>query len=407
MTGDLYRRAPLTIERGRPDEATRVDPSKATFQLNNRANKYSPRNPRSANYGLIGRNTPVRFSVAGPESYLATTGVSGDIVATPDHASLDIVGDIDVRIELTKNWDEVSAQALTGPTLIGKWSAVDGNRSWIWRTLNNFSHFVWSPTGLSAGAITASVELPQLPHRAALRATLDVDNGASGWTVTLYWAETLAGPWTLAGTATGSRRNVDLQRHRASRDRAHPDHHNADPLPVAWPPPPGRGPVQHRRHRHRQPRHARPRRRYRLLGRLCWPHLDRGGRRRDHQPRVPAARRGVVLACPRGRVRQGHLRTGRGRRDPAPSGPGPESARVHAGPSASVTGAGGLLADGGRPRSDAGLFPARRLRPAARDWLHLRPGRQLSRIGRPAVHQRRRHHGQAPYPRTPARPAVT
>ncbi|MFE2323579.1 hypothetical protein ACFXD5_06595 [Streptomyces sp. NPDC059385] len=199
ITSDMYTRAPLTIQRGRQDEGQRVDASTATFQLDNRQNKYSPKNPRSANYKLIGRNTPVRVSVAGSESYLATTGATGDNIATPDHASLDIVGDIDARVELTAHWTDAIQQ-----TMIGKWSVADGNRSWVWRIINGQSHFVWSPTGLSAGALVAIVNLPALPHRAALRATLDVDNGAGGWTGSVYWATSLDGPWTLAGTATGT-----------------------------------------------------------------------------------------------------------------------------------------------------------------------------------------------------------
>lgn len=199
VTSDLYARGPLTIERGRPDEAARVDPSKATFQLDNRQNKYSPRNPRSANYGLIGRNTPVRFSVPGTESYLATTGVSGDIVATPDHTSLDITGDLDVRMELTAGWTDEGSQVL-----IGKWSAVDGNRSWLVRINSGGIVLVWSPTGLSAAAQAYTLPLPPLPHRAAVRMTLDVDNGAGGFTVALYTADSLSGSWTARGSTATS-----------------------------------------------------------------------------------------------------------------------------------------------------------------------------------------------------------
>ncbi|MGP3686537.1 hypothetical protein ACTVZO_17825 [Streptomyces sp. IBSNAI002] len=199
ITSTLREGVPVTIERGRPDEASSVDPSTASFQLDNRGNLYSPRNPRSANYGLIGRNTPVRFSVTGPEAYLATTGVSGDIVATPDHASLDIVGDIDVRIEVTADWSRSVQQIL-----MGKWPSVDGQRSWYLRIINGLLVFVWTPTGLFANAVAASTLMPQLPRRAAVRATLDVNNGAGGWTVGLYWAETLAGPWTQFSTVTGT-----------------------------------------------------------------------------------------------------------------------------------------------------------------------------------------------------------
>ncbi|GAA3374742.1 hypothetical protein [Streptomyces racemochromogenes] len=196
ITGDLYARGPLTIERGRPDEGARVDPSRASFQLDNRQNKYSPRNPRSANYRLIGRNTPVRFSVPGTESYLATTGAVADIVATPDHASLDITGDIDVRFEGTVRWYDTEHQ-----TLIGKWSQpADGNRSWDLRIQNGQCFWVWSPTGLLADALFVQFTLPPMPRRAALRLTMDVDNGSGGRTITLYWSDSLSGTWTTIGT---------------------------------------------------------------------------------------------------------------------------------------------------------------------------------------------------------------
>ncbi|MGW2580842.1 hypothetical protein ACWCYZ_05795 [Streptomyces virginiae] len=195
ISNHVYTRAPVVIERGRREEDSAVGPSKARFQLNNRDFRYSPDNPRSANYGLLGPNTPIRFSVAGPESYLATTGASADIIATPDHSSLDIVGDIDVRVELTADWNRPAAQ-----TLIGKWSSIDGNRSWLMRIVNGQLYFVWSPTGLSADAFFAFINLPYLPRRSAVRATLDVNNGSGGWTFSLYKAASLSGTWSLIGS---------------------------------------------------------------------------------------------------------------------------------------------------------------------------------------------------------------
>ncbi|MFD6874538.1 MULTISPECIES: hypothetical protein [unclassified Streptomyces] len=201
ITADKYVREALTIERGRPDEATGVDPARVNFHLNNRGNKYSPRNPNSPAYGLLGRNTPIRFSLPGTESYLATTGATTDIISTPDHASIDVTGDIDVRIEATVDWYSTLYQSL-----MGRWSSVNGNRSWILRLSPSdagaFLVFGWSPTGLSANAVQAFSLLPQLPRRAALRATLDVNNGAGGWTCSLYWAESLDGPWNLLNTTT-------------------------------------------------------------------------------------------------------------------------------------------------------------------------------------------------------------
>jgi hypothetical protein len=60
----VYQRATITIVRGRPDESSAgtSNPATCTFQLNNRGGQFSPRNPLSPYYGLIGRNTQFRVS---------------------------------------------------------------------------------------------------------------------------------------------------------------------------------------------------------------------------------------------------------------------------------------------------------------------------------------------------------
>lgn len=60
----LYRDGSVKprISRGRPDEASRVQPQTATLQVNNRDSRFSPRNPNSPYYRLLGRNTPLRIS---------------------------------------------------------------------------------------------------------------------------------------------------------------------------------------------------------------------------------------------------------------------------------------------------------------------------------------------------------
>lgn len=60
----LYRDSSqlVSITRGRPNETSQIQPQTATFQVNNRDGRFSPRNPNGAWYGLIGRNTPVRIS---------------------------------------------------------------------------------------------------------------------------------------------------------------------------------------------------------------------------------------------------------------------------------------------------------------------------------------------------------
>ncbi|MBT2505162.1 hypothetical protein J7I98_04465 [Streptomyces sp. ISL-98] len=192
ITGDVLLRDIITHDRGRRDQGSRTDPASCTLTLNNKDGRYSRRNPLSPHYGLIGRNSPVRVSVLGPESYLALTGQSTDIASTPDTAALDITGDIDVRVELSADLGEVNTQIL-----IGKWVTTGNQRSWMLHVDSGNLWFRWSTDGVTSSA--GGRTLPALPGRAAVRATLDVDNGAGGCTVRLYWAESLDGPWTQAG----------------------------------------------------------------------------------------------------------------------------------------------------------------------------------------------------------------
>ncbi|MET8399569.1 hypothetical protein [Streptomyces sp900116325] len=192
ITSDTLTRDPITIDRGAADEASTTDPSRCSMTLNNRAGKYSPRNPMSPYYGLIGRNTPLRVSVPGPESYLALDGTASSYARTPDVAALDIVGDLDLRVEATADWSSLQSQAL-----IGKWDSAAAQRCYLLRLEPGVLTFNWSV----AGTVTLSQSriLPALPRRAALRATLDVNNGAGGYTAALYWAPSMDGPWTMIG----------------------------------------------------------------------------------------------------------------------------------------------------------------------------------------------------------------
>lgn len=60
ITSDVLTRDGITITRGKADEGQQLKPQTAALTLNNRDGKYSPRNPRSPLFGLIGRNTPLR-----------------------------------------------------------------------------------------------------------------------------------------------------------------------------------------------------------------------------------------------------------------------------------------------------------------------------------------------------------
>ncbi|MFJ3597893.1 hypothetical protein ACIPRU_15420 [Streptomyces sp. NPDC090126] len=197
VTSAVRESEPIVIERGAKSESAKAGPSKCTLKLNNRDGKFSPRNPMSPYYGLIGRNTPIRVSVQGPESYLRVEGNTSSYARTPDTAALDITGDIELRVEATADWYGTTSQAL-----LGKWDSGGNRRSYLLRIINGLIILNWSTAGTST--LFAQQVLPALPKRAALRATLDVNNGAGGFTATFYWAATMDGPWTQIGDTLGT-----------------------------------------------------------------------------------------------------------------------------------------------------------------------------------------------------------
>lgn len=59
----VYTRDSIHLQHGRRAEADLADPADCALTVDNRDDAYNPRNPTSALYGKIGRNTPVRVKV--------------------------------------------------------------------------------------------------------------------------------------------------------------------------------------------------------------------------------------------------------------------------------------------------------------------------------------------------------
>lgn len=198
ITGDLYTRDPITHTRGRPYKSNAADPAACAATIRNLDGTYTPRNPEGPYYGLFNRNTPFRYTLPGGPVHLEMPGTA-DRATTPDTAALDITGDLDIRWEGEANWFSSETQFL-----IGKWGAA-GNRSFylIVRAGVLYLNTTSGGTTVDGGGFAT---LPAaLPRHAAVRGTLDVDNGAGGFTLRLYWAPTLAGPWTqFSGDLTSS-----------------------------------------------------------------------------------------------------------------------------------------------------------------------------------------------------------
>lgn len=188
VTDDVSTREPISISAGRTAEGSRTDPGSCSLTLNNRNGQYSPRNPLSPHYGLIGRNTPLRVSVHSGESYVDLDGDPANHVSTPDAAALDITGDLDVRAEVALDWNHPTASQ----ALIGKWGQDGTERSWVLRVYQGQLRLSWSEDGSSDRTVFTPLDSPL---RGAVRATLDVDNGAGMATATFYQADSLDGPW--------------------------------------------------------------------------------------------------------------------------------------------------------------------------------------------------------------------
>ncbi|MFI1371353.1 hypothetical protein ACH4UY_04985 [Streptomyces longwoodensis] len=189
-----YTRDPITHSRGRPVRANSADPAEATITIKNVDGKYTPRNPESPYYGLIGRNTPIRATIpGGDDMHLALNGGIGR-ATTPDTNALDITGSIDVRWEI--NLDNLSQSQ--GTILGGKWMPAGNQCSWLMR-IDSARRPVFrrSLTGaVLSESYTSDNPIPTtVTGRVAVRATW---NAATGQYV-YYWAPSIAGPWTQIG----------------------------------------------------------------------------------------------------------------------------------------------------------------------------------------------------------------
>lgn len=126
--------------------------------------------------GTVAATQADQLAVAVIPGYADLTGAAGSSVSTPDHADLDIVGDIDVRILVAAaDWTPSSFQYL-----LSKWGAV-GQQSWFfYLNPSGTVVFGWSTNGtdiLSNNSTAATGFVDGTAHW--LRVTIDVVVGAN------------------------------------------------------------------------------------------------------------------------------------------------------------------------------------------------------------------------------------
>lgn len=205
ITTFVNEESKIRITRGLQGASGRSDFSRAYVELNNTDGRFSIKNQTGEYYRALQRNSQMRISKAYGTKGLQLQGgvrvegtnVCGDAVSCPLTSTLAIAGDIDIRIDFEpQSWRD--EQMLCGTEYVGEDLTGFGNEGWS-LYLDNFGvpHLTWHD-GTDFFDVSSELAVPQ-KNRQALRVTLDVDNGASGKTLTFYTADTIAGPWTQLG----------------------------------------------------------------------------------------------------------------------------------------------------------------------------------------------------------------
>jgi hypothetical protein len=120
------------------------------------------------------------------ENYIYLPGVLSNDMSVPDEAALDITGDIDIRVRVAVD----SWTSNNNPVLINKY-AVAGQQSFYLSLLSSgVLRFVWSADGttdiIKNSTVATGISNGDVKW---VRATLDVDNGASGNDVKFYLSD--------------------------------------------------------------------------------------------------------------------------------------------------------------------------------------------------------------------------
>jgi hypothetical protein len=142
-------------------------------------------------------------ATGGGSDYIVMPGAATDLITSPDDAAFDITGDLDLRIqvELTNAVTAVHQNLITkgNPGAVGGAYVlrVNANAAQLrldWRNASGVATGVTSDALQGGTLVTAS--------RRWYRVTLDVDNGATGYTVTFYFSTDAAD--TLPGSVSWS-----------------------------------------------------------------------------------------------------------------------------------------------------------------------------------------------------------
>lgn len=139
-----------------------------------------------------------RFLDWNGDNYIYLPGAAGNYLSVPDQTAFDLTGDLDIRVKVAlDDWTPSASQVLLAKR------ATTGQTSYSLRVFTGGAlELAWSPDG-TTGAVIAktSTAVTGITDGEPMwvRATLDVDNGASGNDVKFYTSEDGA-TWTQLGS---------------------------------------------------------------------------------------------------------------------------------------------------------------------------------------------------------------
>jgi len=130
------------------------------------------------------------------QPYVYLPGLANNNMTTPDAATLDVTGDLDVRVWLAA--DDWTPAATSG--LFGKWDTASNNSWLLWVNAAGTLSLFWTANGSTNNSATSTVATGVSDGQPKwVRATLDVDNGASGRDIKFFTSDDGA-TWTQLGT---------------------------------------------------------------------------------------------------------------------------------------------------------------------------------------------------------------
>jgi hypothetical protein len=143
-------------------------------------------NPRVGSSTSADTNDPKHLAYTG-DTYAYLPGLNGNYLSVPDESALDITGDIDLRVKVAlDDWTPSAQQAL-----LSKWNTTGNQRSYLLRVETDGTlTYTWSNNGTASTTVTTTTTVVAADGAVKwVRATHDVDNGASGNDVKFYTSD--------------------------------------------------------------------------------------------------------------------------------------------------------------------------------------------------------------------------